>query len=302
MSLLFDIKRYAINDGPGIRISLFYKGCPLTCVWCHNPEGIKPTPERMYTYKRCIGCNYCVICCPEQALELTPSGIKSDRKRCTLCGKCTEVCPTKAMELSGRHYTTSELMDEIEKERPFMEQSNGGVTFCGGEPLMHFRTLIPILEECGVKGIHRTVDTTLYASSEVIKQVAEHCDLFLIDLKQMNNTLHRLMCGVSNKLILENLKLVSHLQKEYYIRIPLIEGFNCDDDKIDEMIEFLIKLEHKPTIINLLPYHDIGRVKHEKLGTLYNPTGYLLSTPNEKKQQKIVHRFQEHGLKAKIGG
>lgn len=302
MSLLFDIKRYAINDGPGIRIALYYKGCPLKCVWCHNPEGIAPYQQKMYSHSRCMGCSSCVTNCPQQALVLTNEGIKSNKERCIECGLCAEVCPTRAMELSGQQYTTDQLMVEIQKELPFIEGSGGGVTFGGGEPLMHLEHLMPLLERCGKEGIHRTVDTTLYVSPEAVEQVAQQCELFLIDIKQMNNTLHRLMCGVSNKRILDNLRLISHLQKEYYIRIPLIDGFNSDDDKINEVIDFLQTLERKPTVINLLPYHDVAKGKHEKLGTVYNPTGYLLSAPSEERQQQIAERFISAGLAASVGG
>ena len=137
MGLIFDIKRYAINDGPGIRITIFMKGCPLSCVWCHNPEGLSVGKEKLYTKKKCIGCRTCVEACPSQALVLTAEGIVTDTGRCTLCGMCAEVCPSLAMEISGREYSTTELMKEIEKETLFMDRSEGGVTFCGGEPLMH---------------------------------------------------------------------------------------------------------------------------------------------------------------------
>ncbi|MGL4519964.1 MAG: glycyl-radical enzyme activating protein [Phocaeicola sp.] len=302
MSLLFDIKRYAINDGPGIRIALYYKGCPLKCVWCHNPEGISPSQQKMYSRNRCIGCSSCIERCPEGALKLISKGIQTDFTRCTQCGICTEVCPTQAMELLGKGYTIQELVSEIEKERPFIESSGGGVTFGGGEPLMHLSDLMPLLEQCGAVGLHRTVDTTLYVSPESLKRVAQACELFLIDLKQMNNDLHRLMCGVSNSLILDNLRLISTLQKEYYIRIPLIDGFNSDDDKIEEVIHFLQSVDRKPTVINLLPYHDVARGKHEKLGSTYNPRGYLLSAPSLGRQQQIVNHFLAAGFNAKIGG
>lgn len=302
MSLLFDIKRYAINDGPGIRISLFYKGCPLSCVWCHNPEGIKATQEKMYAHKKCIGCGYCVKSCPQHALQLTPNGVVTDTERCTVCGICTEVCPTKAMELSGKHYTTEQLMIEIEKERPFMEHSNGGVTFCGGEPLMHLTHLLPVLQACRDRGVHRVIDTTLYASHQVVKKASDECDLFLVDLKHMNSELHKKMCGVPNEPILQNLQFIAKEQKEYYIRIPLIEEFNCSEENIQATINFLKTLERKPTVVNLLPYHEVAQVKHEKLGTIYNPSNYLMSAPTVERQQQIVELFLANGLEARIGG
>lgn len=138
MALFFDLKRYSINDGPGIRITLFLKGCPLSCVWCHNPEGILARKEKMYTKKKCIGCRTCVAQCPSRAIApAAGGGMKTNAQACRLCGKCAEVCPAKAMEMSGEEYSADYLMREIEKETIFMDRSGGGVTFCGGEPLMH---------------------------------------------------------------------------------------------------------------------------------------------------------------------
>ena len=166
MGLLFDIKRYAINDGPGIRITLFLKGCPMSCIWCHNPEGIGKKPVKLYTRKKCIGCQTCVHACPEGALELTRSGIVTDTTKCKMCGTCVEVCPACALEISGREWTVNEAMREIEKETAVMDRSEGGVTFCGGEPLMQPDFLLELLTRCGQEDIHRAVDTTLYASKK----------------------------------------------------------------------------------------------------------------------------------------
>ena len=168
MGLLFDIKRYAINDGPGIRITLFLKGCPMSCVWCHNPEGIGKKPVKLYTRKKCIGCQTCVHACPEGALELTRSGIVTDETKCKMCGTCVEVCPACALEISGREWTVNEAMREIEKETAVMDRSEGGVTFCGGEPLMQPDFLLELLTRCGQEDIHRAVDTKFYASEDVV--------------------------------------------------------------------------------------------------------------------------------------
>jgi pyruvate formate lyase activating enzyme len=185
--LIFDIKKYAINDGPGIRITLFFKGCPLSCAWCHNPESIAVHAQKMYSASKCIGAVKCIEVCPEDALTLTPEGLATDIERCTLCGKCALVCPTKAIEMSGREYSTNELMRIIERETIFFDQSNGGVTFSGGEPLMHHHKLLELLDRCRQKQIHTVVDTSLFANSKIVLEVAQLTNLFLVDLKAFDS-------------------------------------------------------------------------------------------------------------------
>ena len=300
MSLIFDIKRYAINDGPGIRITLFMNGCPLSCIWCHNPEGIRNGKDKLYTAKKCLGCGTCLKACPNGALTLAPEGIITDKQKCVLCGRCAEECPAMAIEISGTEYTAEYLMHEIEKEIPFMDQSGGGVTFCGGEPLLHPEFLIDILKRCGQQGIHRAVDTTLLARKETVDEVMRNCELLLIDLKSMDSTVHQTFCDVPNELILENIRRVAEADFPYYIRIPLIEGVNADEKNIKLSAEFLASLPRHPEIINLLPYHDIG--KHAKLGSIYNPKGYKMQTPSEEVQQQCIQILTDYGLKATIGG
>lgn len=302
MSLVFDIKRYAINDGPGIRITLFMKGCPLSCVWCHNPEGIRNGKDKLYTKKKCIGCRSCVQACPHQALTLTSEGIITDLRQCTLCGRCAEECPCMAIEISGHEYSPEYLMKEIEKEIPFMDQSGGGVTFCGGEPLLHPDFLIDMLKRCGENGIHRAIDTTLLARKETVIEVMQHCELLLIDLKTMDSEVHKRFCDVPNGLILENIRLVASSDTPYYIRIPLIEGVNADEENLIRSAKFLAELPRQPEDIHILPYHDIGKGKHEKLGTVYNPKGYKMAPPSLDTQQHCIEIFARYRLNATIGG
>lgn len=301
-SLIFDIKRYAINDGPGIRITLFMKGCPLSCVWCHNPEGIAPGKEKLYTRKKCIGCQTCVDACPNQALHWTELGIVTNPQLCTFCGKCAGVCPTLAMELSGKTYSVSALMQEIEKETVFMDRSEGGVTFCGGEPLMHPALLLALLKQCGAAGIHRAVDTTLFARPEIVREVMDYTDLFLVDLKQMDSEKHRLYCGVPNELILSNLRMIAEADKDFFVRIPLIEGINADEENLRRSALFLAGLPWHRKTVNLLLYHDIGKGKHEKLGTIYNPGAISMATPSLHTQELAVAIFREQGIAAVVGG
>lgn len=301
-NLLFDIKRYAINDGPGIRITLFMKGCPLSCVWCHNPEGISVHKQKLYTKKKCIGCCTCVEICPEQALSLTPDGIVSDDSRCVLCGKCVAECPALALEMSGTSYGCEYLMSEIEKETEVMDGSGGGVTFCGGEPLLQPDFLLEMLRRCGEKDIHRTVDTSLYARPELVKEVAACCDLFLVDLKMMDSVRHKNYCGVPNELILSNLRMIAEMGCRFWVRIPLIVGVNADEENLIGSADFLASLPWQEKKVDLLPYHDIARNKHEKMRTLYNPQGVGLSAPSEEEKQKAVRIFESRGFTVTLGG
>ena len=232
MAILFDIKRYAIHDGPGIRTTLFLKGCPLRCVWCHNPESWSSAKQRLYKQAKCIGCSSCVDACPEGALKLTPEGIRPTGRPCVMCGSCADACPALAMEICGREWPMDELMAEVEKERDVMENSGGGVTLSGGEPLLHPEYTLDLLEELGLRGFHRAVDTTLFASPATVRAVAEASDLFLVDLKVMDADAHRRYTGVSNEGILANLRLVASIGTPYFIRIPLIAEVNASEENI----------------------------------------------------------------------
>jgi pyruvate formate lyase activating enzyme len=298
--LIFDIKRYAINDGPGIRIVIFLKGCNLNCAWCHNPESISTETERMYAPAKCILCGTCVEACPEKALTLTPEGIITTTERCNMTGRCAEVCPTKAIEISGKPMTVAEIMNEIEKERVFFDQSGGGVTFSGGEPLLQSRFLIELLDECGRRGILRAVDTAGLANTEILLEVAKRTDLFLYDLKMMDSEKHCEWTGVPNEKILENLKVLAETGMKIIVRIPLIGGVNDDVENIESTARFVASLSGEKKEVNLLPYHKIAQTKYQKLG---RPEEFqLLEEPTKKAQARAVSIFQQHGLEVSIGG
>jgi pyruvate formate lyase activating enzyme len=301
MAFLFDIKRYSINDGPGIRVTVFFKGCPLSCKWCHNPESKSFKTEKLYNKNKCIGCKSCIEACPENALTLTEEfGIVTDFSKCTFHGACALVCPSKAVEMSGKNYSNEEVMKVILRETNIMDSSGGGVTFSGGEPLMFPDELKELLKACGEEGIHRAVDTSGHAKLTTLQEIAPHTDLFLYDLKQMDSEIHKEFTGVTNELILENLKWIASSDKEYHIRIPLVKGVNTNQSNIEATIAFLLSLDKKPSVVGLLPYHNIASKKYEKLGKLYDETG--MSELNQEEQNYLLQLFKNSGLNALIGG
>jgi pyruvate formate lyase activating enzyme len=298
--LIFDIKRYAINDGPGIRMALFFKGCNLHCAWCHNPEGLSPETEKMYAQAKCIKCGTCVAVCPEKAIALSEKGIRTDPDLCVMCGRCAGVCPTKAIEMSGKSMSVPEIMDVIEKDRIFFDQSGGGVTFSGGEPLLHSKALLELLDECGKRGIHRAVDTAGHADAGTLREVALRTDLFLFDLKMMDPCRHEQWTGVPNEKILGNLTILSAMGARIIIRIPLIGGINDDEDNISQTARFIAGLAGEKKEVHLLPYHPVAQTKWVKLGRPHEFEFW--SVPEKDVQARCVSIFLEYGIRASIGG
>ncbi len=298
--LIFDIKKYAINDGPGIRMTVFFKGCNLACEWCHNPESLSPKIQKMYTASKCIGAVKCLDNCPNNALELTDNGIVTNYNLCNLCGKCAEVCPTKAFEMLGSTISISDLIKQIENESIFFDQSGGGVTFSGGEPLMHSDYLLEALKECGKRFYHRVVDTTAFAKQEILLEVAKHTELFLIDLKVMDSKVHKKFTGIDNKKILRNIVELAKLDCEIIFRMPLIKGVNSDENNIEKTAKFINTLDGNRTQINLLPYHNIAENKHTKLGSSTNFVDF--ETPSNDEIKKAISIFTNYGIEASVGG
>ncbi len=264
---IFDLKRYAINDGPGIRTAVFMKGCPLDCWWCHNPEGRTRQPQLMVRTNRCRLCGDCAEVCPQSAITISEK-IFTDPGLCKDCGTCAQVCVQGARELVGQVVTIGELLKEIERDVVFFDQSGGGVTLTGGEPLMQPRFAIELLRACKAHGIHTVLDTSGYASWQVISEVAQHSDLFLYDLKLMDDERHRKFTGVSNRLILSNLQRLSAAGENIVVRIPLIPGVNDDEQNLRLTQRFLTGLPNLAGV-EVLSYHDIAQAKYSALDLSY---------------------------------
>jgi pyruvate formate lyase activating enzyme len=276
---IFDLKRYAINDGPGIRTAVFLKGCPLDCWWCHNPEGRSPYPQLMVRANRCRLCGECVKACPQGAIRLEDR-VYTDTTLCQDCGACTQVCVQGARELVGRTVTVPELLKEIERDVVFFDQSGGGVTLTGGEPLMQPRFASELLKACQAHGIHTVLDTSGYAQWDVVAQAAVHTDLFLFDLKLMDDVRHRKYTGVSNQHILLNLKRLVAGGARVIVRIPLIPGVNDDEGNLRQTRQFLTGLPGLAGV-EVLPYHDIAQAKYSALELAYR-LPELASPPAER--------------------
>lgn len=292
---IFDIKKYSINDGPGIRTTVFFSGCPLSCLWCHNPESQSLTAELLYRAGRCLLCGECIEVCPEGAISSDESSnsIITDRQKCTRCQTCVTTCYSGAREFSGREMTVREVMIGIEREIPFYDESHGGVTFSGGEPLMQPTFLSMLLTACRAHEIHTVVDTCGFANWKIFEQIRENVDLFLYDLKHMDSRRHREVTGVPNELILENLRRLSAAGAKCIVRIPIIPGVNDDDENLAASGRFLASLAHIQRV-ELMEYHDIARAKYEALGRKYALTG--TEPPTEAVMHKAADVLRSHGL------
>lgn len=295
---IINIQKYSLHDGPGIRTTIFFKGCPLKCWWCHNPESISLNDEIMFREEKCTGCGRCIKRCKEAAIKLKDKTIIIDLKKCTHCGRCADFCINEAIEHVGKEIHLNELMVEIKKDMPFYEESGGGVTFSGGEPLMQGDFLNEALKRCKDLRINTTLDTCGYYDWEKIEKIHNNVDLFLYDLKLFDDEKHIKYTGVSNKLILENLKKLSDLGKNIYVRMPIIKGINDDSEHVDACVKFLSKLHILQ--VNLLPYHKLGMNKYDKLSKEYKLTGG--ETPSDNKMKYLAEKFIKVGIKVKVGG
>jgi len=268
VGIIFDIKRFAVHDGPGIRTTVFFKGCPLRCLWCHNPESIKKQRQIVFFENKCIGCGECFKRCPNGAIEATPQGRKYYRDKCTLCGTCVEYCYAEATVMQGKEVSVEEVVEEVKKDMPFYENSGGGVTLSGGEPTMQPEFCIAILRQCKEADMHTTLDTSGYVKWETFSKILEYVDLVLYDIKHMDALKHKEYTGVSNELILSNLKKLDELNIPIEIRMPMIPGLNDSADNLSAVAKFLSEMKNVQRA-KLLPYHRLGEGKYDRLDMQY---------------------------------
>ena len=286
--MIFEIKRFAVHDGDGIRTTVFFKGCPLRCVWCHNPEGLRAEPQLAYYAHKCIGCGECASVCPTGAHTLQNSAHVLDRQKCTACGGCAEHCLGDALTHYGKSVTVEELLPLLLEDREFYESSNGGVTLSGGECLLQSQFCASLLQALKREGIHTAVDTCGAVPREAIDRVLPYTDLFLYDLKAIDPEVHRRCTGVTNERILENLRYVDAMGAKIEIRYPLVPDYN--DGEAEKIRDFLATLRTRPRV-RVLPYHNFAGSKYRALGLEATLPARL---PTEEELRRVEALFAEY--------
>ena len=300
---IFNIQKFSTHDGDGVRTTIFFKGCPLRCMRCHNPESQHYYKELIFHQHKCTACGRCVAKCKQGANSIVDGKIVFDRSKCTACGVCTDWCITEARELAGKEYTVDALVKEAMKDKIFYEQSGGGVTLSGGEVMasQHMDYVEEVCRKLHENGVSIFIDTSGYTDYKNLKRILPYVDVFLYDIKVMDPEDHKKYIGVDNSLILENLKKLSDEGAGLYIRLPIIQQVNATDEHIESVIHFLKENNIHARQVNLLPYHDIGKGKYASLDMEYHDDE--MSVPVSELMEHFKSMFEEQGFnKVNIGG
>lgn len=302
MSLITDIQKYSIHDGDGIRTTVFFKGCRLKCVWCHNPETQSYTRELLVHQERCVGCGACVAACPNGAISMQDGKAVTNRDQCTACGKCVDDCNLNLREVAGKEYSIDALVKELKKDEMFYEQSGGGVTLSGGEVMTadidYIEALVKKLDRLGISVVIDTCGQAPYGNFE---RILPYIDTFLYDIKTIDTEVHEKYMGTGNELILDNLEKLSQAGAGIYIRIPTIKEVNGSDESMKAIIEYLQSKSIHAARVNLLPYHNTGTGKYLRAGKCYE--GQDLHAPDNEEMNHFVELFKEAGFHdVRIGG
>lgn len=297
---IFDIKRYSIHDGPGIRTTVFLKGCGLRCQWCHNPESVDPGPDLMHWPSRCVRCDSCIQACPLGAIAKDAAGaVAIDRAKCDLCGRCAEACLYDAMQIVGREMSVEEVLAEVEKDRIFYEQSGGGVTLSGGDPLVQPEFAAAVLDACRARGLHTALDTAGLAPGDAFERLAGRADLVLFDVKVVDEARHKAYTGAPNAAVLDNLRRLAAAGTETWVRIPVVPGINDDNDNVRRTIALLGSLG-KVRRVGLLPYHAGGLDKAARIGRTAHFRRF--EAPTEERLAALEDAFRAAGFDVRRGG
>ena len=301
-AVVTNIQRYSTHDGDGVRTTIFFKGCPLSCRWCHNPESQDFRKELFFYGNKCKNCGGCIPRCSSGANGMEEGRLVFDRSKCTACGSCTDWCIYEARELAGVDYTVEQLVKEAKKDRMFYEQSGGGVTLSGGEVMSQdVEFLEPLCRALHREGLSVFIDTCGFAPYEKYEKILPYVDTFLYDIKAMDSAVHQEWTGVENGLILENLKKLSAAGANIYIRIPTIGGVNADEGFMQQVIAFLKENNIHPAQVNLLPYHNYGRNKYASLAKEYDDAS--MQVPTNEQMEQFKELFINNGFaKTNIGG